>query len=70
MNLDVKPVEVSDITLWRDLYRQQMNCQIVHDNIHARPGWTQPYLFEVDGVAVGYGSILIGGPWTRNANHL
>ncbi len=29
--------------------------------MHARPGWTQPYLFEVDGAAAGYGSILVGG---------
>jgi GNAT superfamily N-acetyltransferase len=64
MNLAAKPVDVSDIFLWRDLYRQEMGCQVVHDDMHARPGWTQPYLFEVDGAAAGYGSILIGGPWT------
>jgi GNAT superfamily N-acetyltransferase len=69
MDLAVKPVEVSDIILWRDLYRQEMHCQIVHDNMHARPGWTQPYPFEVGGAPAGYGSILIGGPWkgTRTA---
>lgn len=41
-----------------------MNCQIVHDSLHSRQGWTQPYLIEVGGVVAGYGSILIGGPWT------
>ena len=40
-----------------------MNCQIVHDSLHSREGWTQPYLIEASGVAAGYGSILIGGPW-------
>lgn len=63
MSINVKPVPVDDITLWRDLYRQEMNCQIVHDNMSARPGWTQPYLIEIDGSVVGYGSNLIGGPW-------
>jgi GNAT superfamily N-acetyltransferase len=65
MGIEVKPVADDDIARWRDLYRREMNCQIVHDNMHARPGWTQPYLFEVEGAAAGYGSILVGGPWTR-----
>ena len=64
MTISVKPVTVEDILRWRDLYRQEMRCQIVHDNMHARPSWTQPYLVEVGGAAAGYGSILIGGPWT------
>ena len=64
MGIEVKPVAVDDIMPWRDLYRREMNCQIVHDNMHARPGWTQPSLFEIDGAAAGYGSILVGGPWT------
>jgi GNAT superfamily N-acetyltransferase len=64
MNLSVKTVTVEDILRWRDLYREEMNCQIVHDNMHARGGWTQPYMVEVAGAPMGYGSILIGGPWT------
>jgi GNAT superfamily N-acetyltransferase len=63
MTISVKPVTVADILPWRDLYRQQMHCQIVHDSMHARAGWTQPYLIEADEAAAGYGSILIGGPW-------
>jgi RimJ/RimL family protein N-acetyltransferase len=64
MGFEVKPVTVEEIAAWRDMYRREMNCQIVHDNMHARTGWTQPFLFEVNGATVGYGSILIGGPWT------
>jgi acetyltransferase (GNAT) family protein len=64
MNISVKPVAVEDISPWRDLYRREMNCQIVHDNLHARRGWTQSYLIDIGGTAAGYGSILIGGPWT------
>ena len=47
----------------RDLYRAEMNCQVVHDSIHTRPGWTHTYLFSLGGPIVGYGSIAVGGPW-------
>jgi GNAT superfamily N-acetyltransferase len=40
-----------------------MNCQIVHDSIHSRAGWTEGYLMEVNGEAVGFGSIAKAGPW-------
>ena len=64
MGFSAKPVSVQEISLWRDLYRGEMNCQIVHDSMHSRQGWAQPYLIENNGVSAGYGSILIGGPWT------
>lgn len=64
MRIAARPVGVEEIALWRDLYRQEMNCQIVHDNMHARRGWTEEFLLEIDDAAVGYGSILIAGPWT------
>ncbi len=64
MEFSGRPVSPSEIALWRDMYRQEMNCQIVHDSMHSREGWTQPYVLEVGGVSAGYGSILIGGPWT------
>jgi RimJ/RimL family protein N-acetyltransferase len=64
MKFSGRPVSPSEIALWRDMYRQEMNCQIVHDSMHAREGWTQPYVLEAGGVSAGYGSILIGGPWT------
>jgi GNAT superfamily N-acetyltransferase len=69
MNISAQPVGVTEISLWRDLYRNEMNCQIIHDNMHARGGWTQPYRIEIEGVPAGYGSILVGGPWkeTRTA---
>lgn len=64
MTISAIPVRVEDILPWRDLYRQEMHCQIVHDDMHARAGWTQPYLIRIDDAPAGYGSILIGGPWT------
>ena len=47
----------------RDRYRAEMNCQIVHDSIHSRPGWTMTYLFSLEGSSVGYGAVAVGGPW-------
>lgn len=43
-----------------------MNCQIVHDSIHRRIGWTTTYALSVDDTLAGFGSIAIGGPWTGN----
>jgi len=47
----------------RARYNEEANCQIVHNSIHLRDGWTRSYLLECDGAAVGFGSIAIGGPW-------
>lgn len=63
MEFTVRPVAVADILPWRELYRREMNCQIVHDSLHGREGWTQSYLLETDGETAGYGSIVVGGPW-------
>jgi GNAT superfamily N-acetyltransferase len=52
------------IRLLRDMYRLEMSCQIIHDSLHERPGWTREYLLSVADIAVGYGSLAVGGPWT------
>jgi GNAT superfamily N-acetyltransferase len=54
---------LSKIEPLREEYRAEMNCQIVHDSIHHRPGWTREYALESDGATVGYGSVAIAGPW-------
>ena len=64
MEFSVKPVPIPEILPWRELYRKEMNCQIVHDSLHSRPGWTLPYLIEAAGEPAGYGSIAVGGPWS------
>ncbi|MHB8523616.1 MAG: GNAT family N-acetyltransferase [Limisphaerales bacterium] len=58
-----KAATVQDILPWRDRYRQEMTCQIIRDSLHSRKGWTEPYLLMSDGVAAGYGSVAVGGPW-------
>jgi GNAT superfamily N-acetyltransferase len=48
----------------RTRYRQEMNCQIVHDSIPTRPGWTTSYLLQIGDAPAGFGTVAIGGPWT------
>ena len=45
-------------------HRQEMNCQIVHDSLHRRPGWTATFALLVGDSVVGFASVAIGGPWT------
>jgi GNAT superfamily N-acetyltransferase len=58
------PASADDVLPLREQYRQEMNCQVVHDSIHRRAGWTTTYLLTVDGLSAGFGSMAIGGPWT------
>lgn len=48
----------------RTRYRQEMNCQIVKDSIHTRPGWARTYALGLDETLVGFGTVAIAGPWT------
>ena len=63
MKLQAKLSSSQDILPLRTRQREEMNCQIVHDSIHRREGWTLSYLLELSGAAVGFGSVAIGGPW-------
>src|SRR6266436_3255713 len=65
MHVSAKATSFEDIILWRDMYRSEMGCQITHDSIHTRPGWTQEYLLFLRGTAVGYGSVAVAGPWAE-----
>lgn len=58
MLLDVSIVSPEEVQPFRDLYRAEMNCQIVLDSWHGR-GWTDSYMFRLNGRVVGYG--LVGG---------
>jgi GNAT superfamily N-acetyltransferase len=63
MELSAKQTELEHIKVLRDLYRQEMNCQIIHDSIHVRPGWTQEYALSAGDTLIGYGSVAVTGPW-------
>jgi GNAT superfamily N-acetyltransferase len=64
MDASATATTFEDIRRWRDLYRLEMGCQIIHDSIHTRSGWTKEYVLLLGGAAVGYGSVAIAGPWT------
>jgi GNAT superfamily N-acetyltransferase len=57
------PSTAADVLPFRVRYRQEMNCQIVHDSIHRRAGWTSTCTLTLGNTAVGFGSVAIAGPW-------
>jgi len=63
MSISVRTSDLSAIVPFRTRYREEMRCQIIHDSIHERPGWTTEFALEINGVMVGYGSLAIAGPW-------
>ena len=56
MKIEVSRCELNEIVSLRDLHRQAMNCQIVHDS-YSRRGFSDPYLIRVDGRIAGYGLV-------------
>jgi GNAT superfamily N-acetyltransferase len=63
MSILVRTCDLSEILPFREKYREEMRCQIIHDSIHGRPGWTVEYALEIDSAIVGYGSMAVSGPW-------
>jgi GNAT superfamily N-acetyltransferase len=53
MRIEVSRVAVDEITSLRELYRHEMNGQIIHDSF-ARRGFSDCYLTRVDGRVAGY----------------
>lgn len=64
MNATVTAAAPGETAPWRERYRQEMGCQIVHDSLHAREGWTESWMLRLAREVAGYGSVLVGGPWT------
>lgn len=56
MNIEVSRVEVDVITPLRELHRQALQCQIMHDSFPRR-GFSDGYLIRVDGNTAGYGLV-------------
>src|SRR5262249_15408025 len=63
VDFQIRPISPQGTLPLREVQRREMNCQITHDSIHCRPGWSNSWLFEQAGKAVGFGSIAIAGPW-------
>jgi GNAT superfamily N-acetyltransferase len=66
MKIEARATSLADIQGLRDIYRHEMQCQIMGDSFHERRGWTRPYLVTVDGAPAGHGAVAIGGPWKEN----
>lgn len=64
VDISAQPTDLDVIRPWRDLYRSEMDCQIIHDSIHGRPGWTREYELRRASTPAGYGSVAVAGPWT------
>src|SRR5687768_7481237 len=58
------PATAADVLPLRVRQRDELRCQIVHDSIHRRQGWTQSYLLRSGADTAGFGSIAVAGPWT------
>ena len=56
MDLKIIKTGLNEILPLRALFLQENNFQVRYDACHAR-GWTDEYLFFVNDVAVGYGSV-------------
>jgi GNAT superfamily N-acetyltransferase len=63
MTCSAQPTTLDSILPFRDEYRREMDCQIIHDSIHTRPGWSHEYLLLQNDIPVGHGSLALAGPW-------
>lgn len=45
-------------------YRNEINCEIIHDSIRERAGWTREFALHDDVDVIGYGSVAVAGPWS------
>ena len=64
MKPTIQRVTPDEILPFRVRMREEVNAQIVHDQIHRRPGWTVTYRVQLGDVAVGFAEVAIAGPWT------
>jgi GNAT superfamily N-acetyltransferase len=56
MNIEVARVDVDMVTPLRELHRQAMACQIMHDSFPRR-GFSDAYLIQIEGRSAGYGLV-------------
>jgi GNAT superfamily N-acetyltransferase len=53
MPRQIECADFKDLAQMRELYRREMNCQIIHDSF-ARRGLSDPYVARIDGAIAGY----------------
>jgi GNAT superfamily N-acetyltransferase len=57
VTIDVVRVPLEEVLPLRELYRREMDCQIVHDSLPAR-GFGDLFLVRADGRVAGYGFVM------------
>jgi GNAT superfamily N-acetyltransferase len=57
MTIDVSPVPLEAVLPLRELFRREMNCQIVHDSLPGR-GFGDLFLIRAGGRVAGYGFVM------------
>ncbi len=57
MAIDVARVPIEEVVPLRELYRREMDCQIVHDSLPGR-GFGDLFLIRTDGRVAGYGFVM------------
>ncbi|MGP0065149.1 MAG: GNAT family N-acetyltransferase [Isosphaeraceae bacterium] len=57
MKIEVSHIPLEELLPLRELYRQEMNCQIVHDSLPGR-GFGNLFLIRADGRVAGYGFVM------------
>ena len=61
--ISIRLVKLKAISAMREAYRAEQDCQVVHDSIHARRGWTREYAIAEGDRVVAYASLAVDGPW-------
>jgi GNAT superfamily N-acetyltransferase len=57
MAIDILPVPLDVVLPLRELYRREMNCQVIHDSLPRR-GFGDLFLIRADGRVAGYGFVM------------
>jgi hypothetical protein len=57
LKIDLSPVPLEEVLSLRELYRREMNCQIVHDSLPVR-GFGNLFLIRANGRIAGYGFVM------------
>jgi GNAT superfamily N-acetyltransferase len=60
MKIEITPASRETILPLRELYRAELNCQIVYDNSHVRDNCVEWHLVHLNGEVAGYGIVWIG----------
>src|SRR5688572_10698185 len=56
MQITVSRVDLTEVAEFRNLFLHENNFQFIHNKCHDY-GWADTYLFTIDGMKSGYGSV-------------